>query len=55
MFNVDFNINVDYEKLKANIKCQTLFLKAKTTIGDDGLIQDTLTDEDLEQVNKLII
>ena len=53
-YNDSFNANVDYEKLLSNIKCETLFLKAKTTIGDDGLIQGALTDEDLEQVNKLI-
>ena len=29
-------------------------MKAKTTIGKDGLIQGALTDEDLEQVIKLI-
>ena len=29
-------------------------MKAKTTIGEDGLIQGALTDEDLEQVNNLI-
>ena len=53
-YNDSFNANVDYEKLLSNIKCETLFLKAKTTIGADGLIQGALTDEDLEQVNKLI-
>ena len=37
-----------------NLKCETLFLKAKTTINEDSLIQVVLTDEDLEQVNKLI-
>ena len=29
-------------------------MKAQTTIAADGLIQGALTDEDLEQVNKLI-
>ena len=29
-------------------------MKAKTTISEDSLIQGALTDEDLEQVNKLI-
>ena len=53
-YNDSFNANVDYDKLLSNIKCETLFMKAKTTIGADGLIQGALTDEDLEQVNKLI-
>ena len=53
-YNDSFNNNVDYNTLLSNIKCQTLFMKAKTTIGEDGIIQGALTDDDLEQVNKLI-
>ena len=30
-------------------------MKAKTTIGENGLIQGALTDEDLKRVNELII
>ena len=29
-------------------------MKAKTTIGEEGLIQGALTDDDLEQVKSLI-
>ena len=29
-------------------------MKAKTTIGENGLVQGALTDEDLNQVNNLI-
>lgn len=53
-YNDAFNTNVDYEKLLLNIKCNTLFMKANTTIGTDGLIQGALTDEDLEKVTQLI-
>ena len=49
-----FNSNIDYKKLLSNIKCNTLFMKANTTIGTDGLIQGALTDEDLKQVTSLI-
>ena len=52
-YNDSFN-NVDYEKMLLNIKCETLFMKAKTTIGENGLIQGALTDEDLKRVNELI-
>ena len=45
------NINL---KLLLNIKCNTLFMKANTTIGEDGLIQGALSDEDLKQVTRLI-
>lgn len=53
-YNDSFNENIDYVKLLSNIKCNTLFMKANTTIGEDGLVQGALTDEDLEQVKKLI-
>lgn len=53
-YNDSFNANVNYEELLSNIKCNTLFMKANTTIGADGFIQGALTDEDLEQVTKLI-
>jgi len=53
-YNDSFNDNVDYKILLSKIKCETIFMKANTTIGENGLIQGALTDEDLEQVNKLI-
>lgn len=53
-YNDSFNANVDYENLLSNIKCNTLFMKANTTIGQDGLIQGALTDEDLKKVTELI-
>lgn len=53
-YNDSFNNNVNYYELLSKIKCNTLFMKANTTISEDGLIQGALTDEDLEQVSKLI-
>lgn len=53
-YNDSFNSDVDYNELLSNIKCDTLFLKANTTIGADGLVQGALTDEDLKQVTSLI-
>ena len=53
-YNDSFNSDIDYNKLLSNIKCKTLFMKANTTIGADGLVQGALTDEDLKQVTSLI-
>ena len=53
-YNDSFNKNIDYDKLLSNIKCETIFMKAKTTIGENGLVQGALTDDDLNQVNSLI-
>jgi len=53
-YNDKFNNNIDYEELLKNIAVPTLFMKANTTIGNDGLLQGALTDEDLERVKSLI-
>ena len=53
-YNDSFNSNIDYEKLLANIKCNTLFMKANTIVAEDGLIQGALSDEDLKHVTSLI-
>lgn len=53
-YNDLFNANVDYEALLSRISCDTLFMKANTAIGEDGLLQGALSNEDLAQVNALI-
>lgn len=53
-YNDTFNETVDYRELLSKIKCETLFLKANTTIGKDGLLQGALSDQDLQQVSNLI-
>ncbi|MBQ0078541.1 MAG: alpha/beta hydrolase [Eubacterium sp.] len=50
----NFNDGVDYEEILQNIKCKTLFMKAKTEFDDDGIMLGALTDEDLERVVSLI-
>lgn len=53
-YNDFFNDNVDYCELLSKIKCKTLFMKANTTIGEDGLLQGALSDDDLKQVSALV-
>lgn len=53
-YNDTFNCNINYSKLLSEITCRTLFMKANTKIGDDGIIMGALTDEDLQQVIDLI-
>ena len=53
-YNDTFNCNINYSKLLSEIDCRTLFMKANTKIGDDGIIMGALTDEDLQQVTDLI-
>lgn len=53
-YNDKFNCNIDYDKLLSEINCKTLFMKANTKIGDDGIIMGALSDEDLQHVTDLI-
>ncbi len=53
-YNDTFNCNINYSKLLSEITCRSLFMKANTKIGDDGIIMGALTDEDLQQVTDLI-
>lgn len=53
-FDDSFNADVDYNELLSRIKCKTLFMKANTTVGENGLLQGALSDEDLRQVDNLI-
>ena len=53
-YNDSFHDTVNYNELLSKIKCNTLFMKANTTIGENGLLQGALSDEDLQRVNALI-
>jgi len=53
-YNDSFNDGVDYNELLSQIKCKALFMKANTTIGENGLLQGALSDEDLQKVGALI-
>ena len=53
-YSDSFNASVDYEMLLGEIRCETLFLKANSTISEDGILQGALSDEDLEKVQNLI-
>lgn len=49
-----FHAGIDHENLLRGIHCKTLFLKAKTAIGQDGLLMAALSEEDLQHVLELI-
>lgn len=53
-YNDTFNCNINYSELLSEINCKTLFMKANTKIGDDGIIMGALTDDNLQQVKDLI-
>ncbi len=53
-YDDSFHGDVDYRELLSRIKCKTLFMKANTTVGENGLLQGALSEEDLQLVNTLI-
>lgn len=53
-YDNSFNSNINYEELLTNIQIPTWLMKANTAIGNDGLLQGAMSDEDLEKVKSLI-
>lgn len=53
-YDDSFNTGVNYHLILSKVKCETLFMKANTTIGDDGLIQGALSEEHLNRVAALV-
>lgn len=49
-----FHAGIPHEDLLRGIRCRTLFLKAKTQVGEDGLLLAALGEEDLRCVLALI-
>ncbi len=49
-----FHCGIWHEDILKNIRCKTVFLKAKTEISPDGILMAALNDEDVEAVAALI-
>lgn len=49
-----FHSHIDYEELLRNIRCKTLFMKAKTDRSMDGILLCALSEEDLNRVLSLV-
>lgn len=53
-FNDSFHCGIPHEDILKNIKCKTVFMKAKTNISEDGILMAALSEEDLDRVSELI-
>ncbi len=49
-----FHFGIPHEELLKNIKCKTIFMKAKTNISADGILMAALGEDDLKKVSELI-
>lgn len=53
-FNDTFHCGILHENILKNIRCRTIFMKAKTDIGEDGILMAALSEEDLKKVSELV-
>lgn len=53
-FNDSFHSGIPHEDLLKNIKCKTIFMKARTAVSEDGILMAALNEEDLKNVTELI-
>lgn len=53
-FNDSFHNGILHEDILRNIKCRTVFMKARTNMSEDGTLMAALSEEDLERVTELI-
>jgi len=53
-FNDSFHNGIQHEDILKNIKCKTIFMKARTNISEDGILMAALNEEDLKKVTELI-
>ncbi len=53
-FNDSFHCGIPHESILRNIKCKTLFMKAKTNFSEDGILMAALSEEDLGKASELI-
>lgn len=49
-----FHSGIPHEELLQNIKCKTIFMKAKTNTSEDGILLAALSEEDLKRMSELI-
>ncbi len=49
-----FHSGIPHEELLKNIRCKTVFMKAKTQKSEDGTLMAALSEDDLKRVSELI-
>lgn len=53
-YDDSFHGGIPHEDILKNIKCRTVFMKAKTDFGEDGILFAALNEDDLERLTKLV-
>lgn len=53
-YDDSFHRGIPHEEILKNIKCRTIFMKAKTNFSEDGILLAALSEDDLERLSKLV-
>lgn len=53
-YNDSFHCGIPHEDILGGVRCKTVFMKAKTNTGGDGILMAALSEEDLKRVTELI-
>lgn len=53
-FNDSFHRGIPHEDILANVKAKTIFMKARTQVGGDGILMAALGEEDVNRVAGLV-
>ncbi len=53
-YNDSFHKDIPHEEILKNIRCETIFMKAKTNISEEGILMAALSEDDLKRVSDLI-
>lgn len=53
-FNDSFHSGIQHENILKDIRCKTIFMKARSDVNDDGILMAALSENDLERITGLI-
>lgn len=53
-YDDSFHCGIPHEEILKKIKCETIFIKAKTDFSEDGILFAALNEDDLERLSKLV-
>lgn len=53
-YNDSFHCGILHEDILRKVHCDTIFMKAKTNMSDDGLLMAALSDDDVKRVSEVV-
>ncbi len=53
-YNDSFHCGIPHGEILKNIKCRTVFMKARTNIDESGILMAALSEDDLKRVSELV-